>query len=336
MKKLSVVVISVILSIAGAALVPAVSAQIWEPNAKITYSYEPLSTIEKVTGGGCKIPSPMNPDEQVTFGFVAQYKDGETEPSGNLQFNDHATGMKVHSESIDTLIGSGNNAIFTGTAKVNGKSRYNFTVYVEDNGEPGKDNDTFAISINLGEGFEYHANGTLGGGNIQIHNSSVETPTTNLPIVFDASESYDPDGTIVAYRWDFDGDGIWDIEENVVTITHSYPESGYYTVILEVEDDAGVTNVTTITITVCGCGEGKGEGISGNVTWNGEHTFEGLESKKIIGDPLIITATAHEIKNNVNASINVTIELYVDGFLLNWATETLGPYEQKDIPVSAT
>ena len=163
---------------------------------------------------------------------------------------------------------------------------------------------------------------------------SNETPETNQRVEFDASSSYDHDGSIVAYRWDFDGDGVWDIEGNVVTITHSYNKSGNYTVKLEVEDDVGATDWTTKEINVSVAGAGKR--ISGNVTWNGKHIIEGLQNTTIIGNAQHINATAQEIKNTRNSTVNVTVELRVDGLLLNSTTESLEPHEQKDITVSAT
>ena len=171
---------------------------------------------------------------------------------------------------------------------------------------------------------------------VAIFTVSNLTPATNQSIIFDASASYDPDGKIVTYRWDFNfsGDGVWDIEGNVVTITHSYNKSGNYTVKLEVEDDVGATDWTTKEINVSVVGPGKG--ISGNVTWNGKHTIEGLGGRKIIGVSRHINATAQEIKNIRNSAVNVTVELRVDGLLLNLTTESLGPHEQKDITVSAT
>jgi len=51
-----------------------------------------------------------------------------------------------------------------GTAEINGASGFTFVVEVADNGEPGR-NDTFSISLSNG----YQASGTLGGGNIQLH-----------------------------------------------------------------------------------------------------------------------------------------------------------------------
>ena len=52
-------------------------------------------------------------------------------------------------------------------------------------------------------------------------------------INFDASNSYDPDGTIVSYSWDF-GDGTTSSD---ATVSHSYEEDGEYTVTLRVVDN---------------------------------------------------------------------------------------------------
>jgi len=82
--------------------------------------------------------------------------------------------------------------------------------------------------------------------------------------------------------------------------------------------------------------EGPGKGISGNVTWNGKHTIEGLQNTTIISNAQHIKATAQEIKNTLNSTVNVTVELRVDGLLLNSTMESLEPQEQKDITVSAT
>jgi PKD repeat protein len=56
-----------------------------------------------------------------------------------------------------------------------------------------------------------------------------------VTISFDASASYDPDGSIAAYQWDF-GDG--DTGAGKVT-SHEYTSYGTYNVILTVYDDTG-------------------------------------------------------------------------------------------------
>jgi len=65
-------------------------------------------------------------------------------------------------------------------------------------------------------------------------------------VTFNASRSYDPDGYIVEYSWDF-GDGD---TASGVTISHSYPASGTYTVTLTVTDDDGATDSISVTKTV--------------------------------------------------------------------------------------
>ena len=65
-------------------------------------------------------------------------------------------------------------------------------------------------------------------------------------VIFNASDSYDPDGIIVSYTWDFGdgGNGTGTIAE------HTYIENGVYNLSLTVVDDKGATNTTIINITV--------------------------------------------------------------------------------------
>ncbi len=67
--------------------------------------------------------------------------------------------------------------------------------------------------------------------------ASVLTGESPLSVTFDASDSYDPDGQIIAYRWSF-GDGATDQGKQV---GHVFAPSvrTTYTVTLEIEDDAG-------------------------------------------------------------------------------------------------
>jgi PKD repeat protein len=65
-------------------------------------------------------------------------------------------------------------------------------------------------------------------------------------IYIDASESHDPDGTIVSYTWDF-GD---EKTATGVTTEHAYYESGIYTITLTVTDNDGVSSSMGAEITV--------------------------------------------------------------------------------------
>jgi PKD repeat protein len=62
----------------------------------------------------------------------------------------------------------------------------------------------------------------------------------------DASLSYDPDGIIVAYEWDF-GDGTF---SNEVMVSHVYVEPGDYSVSLKVIDNDGAVAYDTATVVV--------------------------------------------------------------------------------------
>jgi PKD repeat protein len=68
------------------------------------------------------------------------------------------------------------------------------------------------------------------------------------PLFFNGSSSYDSDGILVSYYWDF-GDGTNKTEINA-TVTHQYTDIGIYNVTLTVTDNNGSkdTNATKITI----------------------------------------------------------------------------------------
>jgi parallel beta-helix repeat protein len=67
-------------------------------------------------------------------------------------------------------------------------------------------------------------------------------------VTLNASLSYDPDGAIILYQWDF-GDGhITSMAES--TITHYYRSTAHYTVTLKVTDDSGAISLTSKVITI--------------------------------------------------------------------------------------
>jgi len=111
-----------------------------------------------VTGGG----EVSVTGGSANFGFNA---DGSG-PSGQLDYQNHARNLNVHSVSITSVSVSSNNASFSGTCTKNG-APCTFTVNVQDNGEPGtSDHFTIAVSGEPTEG----GPGPITKGNIQIHN----------------------------------------------------------------------------------------------------------------------------------------------------------------------
>jgi len=142
------------------------------PGSEVPPTEEPPASecCAKVTGGGwitVATDTKKKASYKGTFGFNAQcMKKGGFH--GSLEFQDHFRGLNVHSTSITNVVVEGVKATFTGTVQVNNSGSYAFTVIVEDNGEPGR-NDTFRISVpGLGAN-GYQASGKLAGGNIQIH-----------------------------------------------------------------------------------------------------------------------------------------------------------------------
>jgi len=64
----------------------------------------------------------------------------------------------------------------------------------------------------------------------------------NQILLFFANDSYDPDGNIIGYRWDFEYDGHWDTDWiNYTFFFHNLSQPGNYTVRLQVKDDDGAT-----------------------------------------------------------------------------------------------
>jgi len=71
------------------------------------------------------------------------------------------------------------------------------------------------------------------------------TGTAGQPIEFDASASTDPDGEVVQYNWDWDGDEVFEETTAEPVVNHTYFESGFQNVILRVDDDDGAQGFTS-------------------------------------------------------------------------------------------
>jgi len=67
-------------------------------------------------------------------------------------------------------------------------------------------------------------------------------------ITFDRSGSYDSDGELESFMWDF-GDGHTN-STNTTTMTHNYTRTGHFTVSLTVYDDQAAFNTSSLNVTV--------------------------------------------------------------------------------------
>ena len=66
---------------------------------------------------------------------------------------------------------------------------------------------------------------------------AAEADAEDAVVTFDASGSYDPDGTIISYEWDWDSDGVWDDLTTDPIITHTWMDMFEDTVRMRVTDN---------------------------------------------------------------------------------------------------
>jgi PKD repeat protein len=164
--------------------------------------------------------SPTEPmvDETVTFDASASYDPDGTIESYEWNFGDGGTGTGVVT-----------------THTYNTAGTYTVTLTVTDD-DGLTDTATSDVTVSPPELQPPVASFTF----------SPTSPLVDETVTFDASASYDPDGTIVSYDWDF-GDGLSDTGE---IVTHAYSAAGTYTVTLTVTDNDGLTDTITKDIVV--------------------------------------------------------------------------------------
>jgi len=89
-----------------------------------------------------------------------------------------------------------------------------------------------------------------GGSRNQPPVASVALATTNgSTFELRPEGSYDPDGTIVKYEWDFESDGVYDFTSTTDGVTSHFFEGGDHTVTLRVTDNKGATARATFDLT---------------------------------------------------------------------------------------
>lgn len=79
--------------------------------------------------------------------------------------------------------------------------------------------------------------------------ASFTVSTDGLSIAVDASDSSDPEGETLGYRWDF-GDGSDPVSSTQATAEHEYAKDGTYTVTLEVSDEHGAAASRSVEVSV--------------------------------------------------------------------------------------
>ncbi|MCD5416947.1 PKD domain-containing protein [Candidatus Bipolaricaulota bacterium] len=92
--------------------------------------------------------------------------------------------------------------------------------------------------------------GTLNFPSVVAIDSFPSIPLVDREVTFDATDSYDRDGDIVKYEWDFDGDGIFDITTKDPVVTHIYTTSGIMAVTLRVHDPLGAVTYYSFSIEI--------------------------------------------------------------------------------------
>jgi PKD repeat protein len=78
---------------------------------------------------------------------------------------------------------------------------------------------------------------------------SPKEPDRGEAVTFDASSSYDRDGTIASYSWDF-GDGTPSVTIRDPQVTHEFSRYGTYTVRLTVRDDHGAPGIVSAIVKI--------------------------------------------------------------------------------------
>ena len=116
----------------------------------------------------------------------------------------------------------------------------------------------------------------------------------NETIIFYAYYSYDVDGYITGYRWDFEKDGIYDTNWTEDTfVICNYSEPGNYTVKLEVQDNFGAVSTTS-------------------------HYIDIIEIRPDMKPPIPITNGPYIAYTNENISFNSDSSYDPDGTIINY------------------
>ncbi len=119
---------------------------------------------------------------------------------------------------------------------------------------------------------------------------------TALACTFDATTSFDPDGTVTGYAWDF-GDGQ---TASGPTASHTFAADGTYPVSLTVTDDHGVPASTTLQVTVNGVAPAIGFRADATASVSAAAAKVTVPGSVQAGDVMLLFATSNS-NNAVSA-----------------------------------
>jgi PKD repeat protein len=163
-----------------------------------------------------------------------------TTPTITITFSDEDSGINNKSFNVK-INGVDSSSLFTVT-------KTGATYKVTSDLPVGNNTITASISDNAGNTASATSNFTIG----VLRAIPGASPTSGLaPLtVHFTTDGEDPFGTIVAFRWDFDGNGTWDTYDTVARdINYTYNLPGTYNAKLQVTSSTGQTAVATVTIT---------------------------------------------------------------------------------------
>ena len=212
--------------------------------------------------GADQIVNDADGDEEETVIFNGS---GSYDPDGNI---DSYTWL----DADLSLIGSGislEHSFSIGTHTV--------TLVVEDN-EGASSTDEVVIIINPNQAPSADA-------------GPEQSSLVGNEVIFDGSGSYDPDGSMVAYEWDFDdSDGIG-VDATGDTVSHSYAVAGEYTATLIVTDNGGATTSDTVRVIVENQISEDSVEIT-NVLYDAKKDTLTIIARSSAGSEAVLTATA--------------------------------------------
>jgi len=220
------------------------------------YAINPDGTEKwSFTTGGTVYSSPAIGSDGIIYVGSLDHKLYSIYPNGTERWS-YTTGWGVYSSPAigsDGIVYVGSHDGKLYAIYPNGSERWNFTTGGIVRSSPAIDIDG---TIYIGSGdHKLYAIGKGGTPPIAIAGPD-QTVNEGDIVQFDASTSYDPDGSIETYEWDFDPtDGLW-WETSAVpdatspTPTHTYGDDGVFIVTLRVTDDNGMIDSDTCNVTV--------------------------------------------------------------------------------------